>query len=96
MRLGPSAFDDTVQRLPGLRVEIGEACTACGTCHASCPVRAIHFEGSRSVIDQDSCKGCGLCAAVCPEGAPRLDLDDAVDVLGELTDRIRSRTEIGI
>jgi UDP-glucose 4-epimerase len=96
MRLGPSSFDDTVQRLPGLRVEIGEACTACGSCHESCPVRAIGFQGSVSVIDQDSCKACGLCATVCPEGAPRLYLDDAVDVIEELMDRIRSRTEIGI
>lgn len=96
LRLGPSSFDDTVRRLPGLRVEIGEACRACGSCHESCPVQAIEFQGSVSVIDQDACKGCGLCAAICPEGAPRLHLDDSVDVIGELLDRIRSRTEIGI
>jgi UDP-glucose 4-epimerase len=96
MRLGPSRFDDTVQRLPGLRVEIGEACVACKSCHESCPVQAISLQGSVSVIDQDSCKGCGLCAAVCPEGAPQLHLDEAVDMVGELTERIRSRTEVGI
>jgi ferredoxin len=77
-------------------VEIGEACTACGSCHESCPVSAIDFVGSVSVIDQEACKGCGLCAAACPEGAPRLILDHEVDVIGKLTDRIRSRTEIGI
>jgi hypothetical protein len=33
---------------------------------------------------------------VCPNGAPRLYLDEAIDVIAELMDRIRGRTEIGI
>jgi UDP-glucose 4-epimerase len=96
MRLGPSTFDDTMQRLPGLTVVIGEECSACGLCHEKCPVGAIHFEGGISVIDQERCKGCGLCAAVCPEGAPKLLMDESMDVVAQLTARIRSRTEIGL
>jgi len=96
MRLGRSTFDDTMQRLPGLTVTISNECTACGDCHAACPVEAIDFQEMVSVIDQEMCKGCGVCAAICPVGAPELEMDAAVDVIGEITDRIRSRTEIGI
>ena len=96
MRLGPSNFDDTMQRLPGLTVFIGENCTACGICHEKCPVNAIRFEDGVSLIDQERCKGCGVCAAVCPESAPHLIMDQNVNVIDELTTRIRSRTEIGL
>lgn len=97
LRLGPSTFDQTMQRLPGLTVLIGETCTACSDCHAICPVHAIQFDANGlSVIDQERCKGCGLCAAVCPVGAPQLYLDESVDIIGELEKRIRRRTEIGL
>jgi Fe-S-cluster-containing hydrogenase component 2 len=59
-------------------------------------VHAIDFADGISVIDQERCKGCGVCAAVCPEGAPQLHLDESVDVVADLTARIRSRTEIGV
>ena len=99
LRLGPSTFDATMQRLPGLMVVISEDCAACGDCHTVCPVNAIQFDTCKmgvSVIDQDRCKGCGLCAAVCPNGAPQLTLDDSIDTIGKLMDRIRDRTEIGL
>jgi Pyruvate/2-oxoacid:ferredoxin oxidoreductase delta subunit len=96
MRLGPSTFDDTMQRLPGLTVTIGETCTACGLCHQECPVHAIDFVDGVSAINQKSCKGCGICAAICPERAPHLQMDDSVDVVPILMDRIRSRTDIGL
>lgn len=97
MRLGPSTFDDTIQRMPGLRVEIGEACDGCGECHIVCPVSAIGYGVTGlSEIDQSRCKGCGLCVQACPHGAPALVLDDLVDVLDRLTERIRQRTDVGI
>jgi len=96
MRLGPSTFDETMHRLPGLSVTIDCNCTACGACHAVCPVQAIDFLDGLSVIDQARCKGCGLCVAVCPEGASRLHLDETANVVEILMDRIRSRTEIGV
>ena len=96
LRLGPSSFDDTMQRLPGLTVTIGENCTACGLCHAECPVQAIDFVDGLSVINQTRCKGCGICASVCPEGAPQLQMDENIDVIGMLMNRIRSRTDIGV
>ncbi|MBN2500799.1 MAG: 4Fe-4S binding protein [Anaerolineales bacterium] len=79
-----------------MTVTINESCTACGTCHVECPVHAIDFVDGVSMIDQERCKGCGVCAAVCPVGAPQLQLDESVDVIADLTARIRSRTEIGV
>jgi UDP-glucose 4-epimerase len=97
MRLGPSTFDDTIQRLPGLRVEITSACDACGECHQVCPVAAIRFgDNGTSEINQSICKGCGLCGQVCPHGAPVLMKDPDVDVLERLQARIRRRTDVGI
>ena len=96
MRLGPSTFDETMHRLPGLSVVIGESCNACGICHAECPVQAIDFIDGISVIDQSACKGCGLCAAVCPQGAPQLQMDEAMDVVEALMKRIRQRTDVGV
>lgn len=96
MRRGPSTFDDTMKRLAGLRVTIAENCTACELCHTQCPVHAIKFANSISVIDQDRCKGCGLCAAICPEAAPQLQMDDSMDAVEILMERIRSRTDIGV
>jgi UDP-glucose 4-epimerase len=96
LRLGPSTFDDTIQRLPGLTVTIGESCTACGECHGVCLVSAIGYLDGISVIDQDLCKGCGLCAAVCPESAPRLYMDPSTDMVDVLIERIRKRTDVGL
>jgi UDP-glucose 4-epimerase len=96
MRLGPSSFDDTMQRLPGLSVTINENCIACGECHTVCPVSAIETIDGFSVIDQDRCKGCGLCVSICPENAPQLHMDDSTDVIEVLMNRIRSRTDIGV
>jgi len=97
MRLGPSAFDDTIHRMPGLRVEISQECNACGECHSVCPMSAIRFgPDGISEIDLVRCKGCGLCVQACPQEAPALVLDEDVDVLARLTERIRKRTQVGI
>jgi UDP-glucose 4-epimerase len=96
LRLGPSTFDETVHRLPGLTVMISEDCEGCGDCQGKCPVGAIAFQDGRSVIDQVRCKGCGVCAEVCPVGAVQLMMDESVDVMGRLVERIRQRTDIGV
>lgn len=96
LRLGPSSFDDTVRRLPGLSVQITEACEGCDLCIEKCPVKAIQNHNNVAVIDAQRCKGCGVCAAVCPNGAPQLIMDEGLDVLAAIITRIRARTDVGI
>ena len=96
LRLGPSSFDDTVRRLPGLSVQITDACEGCGLCVEKCPVQAIEIYNNIAVLDQQRCKGCGVCASVCPNEAPQFKMDEDVDVIEALFARIRARTDIGV
>ena len=45
--------------------KITDACVACGSCAAQCPVEAIS-EGDIYKIDADTCVSCGACAEQCP------------------------------
>lgn len=49
--------------------KITDACIACGSCAADCPVEAISA-GDIYVIDPEKCIDCGACAASCPVEAP--------------------------
>jgi ferredoxin len=94
LRLGPHAFWETVVRLPGLTVDVGENCIGCGRCADVCYVKAIKVEYGHARID-DRCKGCGRCADVCPVKAITLRLHKDVDVLEEFLQRVERRTDIG-
>lgn len=48
--------------------KISDACIACGSCAAECPVDCIS-SGSKYSIDADVCIDCGACEAVCPVDA---------------------------
>jgi NAD-dependent dihydropyrimidine dehydrogenase PreA subunit len=48
--------------------KITDACVACGSCAAQCPVEAI-AEGDIYKIDADTCVSCGACAEQCPTEA---------------------------
>jgi UDP-glucose 4-epimerase len=95
LRDGPPAFWDTVLRVPGLSVTVGEACVSCGACLDVCPVEAISLTNGRAHID-DRCKGCGRCVAACPAGAISLQMAETVNSLEHLTARIARRTDIGL
>ncbi len=65
-----------VQRMPGVSVEVGDACTGCGACaDGVCFVDAIQMKDGRAVIG-DACRGCGRCAAMCPAQAIQITVDN--------------------
>ncbi len=94
LRLGSPAFWDVVQRLPGLTMQVGDGCMACGECLDACPVGAISMNHAKAVIDE-SCKGCGSCVQVCPGGAIDIRLEEENTMLAQLIARIEGRTVIG-
>jgi Pyruvate/2-oxoacid:ferredoxin oxidoreductase delta subunit len=49
-----------------------ELCSECGTCHARCPMEALHAGSGATVVDLDRCIGCGVCVPTCPTEAVRL------------------------
>ncbi|NMC07012.1 MAG: 4Fe-4S binding protein [Candidatus Lokiarchaeota archaeon] len=66
-----------ITRMPGVTVEITDACTGCGTCMTgTCFVDAIHLDGNRAMIDQVNCRGCGRCAERCPSHAIVVNIKD--------------------
>jgi ferredoxin len=93
LRLGPPAFWEAVQRLPGLEVAAGEDCLLCGECQAACPVGAITLGEERALVGAD-CKGCGLCVEACPNGAMTFAYRPEVDILEELLARVGSQADI--
>lgn len=60
-----------------------DACTACGTCIATCPTGArVKLDGEVKTI-ASYCMGCGLCTEVCPVGACALELTNGCVFVGE-------------
>jgi ferredoxin len=94
MHMGPPAFREAFERLPGLKVEVGDGCIGCGTCVPTCAHQAITLADQQAYINE-SCKGCAECVDVCPQDAIHLYMGDMTDVARYLEERIQSRTDIG-
>lgn len=71
-------INSSFNRMPGLRVEVTDRCTGCGTCvqRVDCIARALSVSGGRAVIGE-ACRGCGRCAEACPNGAIELTIEDS-------------------
>ncbi|MDT8356902.1 MAG: coenzyme F420 hydrogenase subunit gamma [Methanomicrobiaceae archaeon] len=61
-------------------------CMGCGTCAASCPVRAIGMEYGKPQIDRDLCVKCGACYAQCPRSFFNVDVINEYEGIMELID----------
>ena len=73
----PGKISRTVNKLPGIKIEVQDNCSGCGTCADNiCFVNAIKMKDDLAVIDQEMCRGCGRCIEVCPENAIMLTIED--------------------
>jgi Fe-S-cluster-containing hydrogenase component 2 len=93
LRRGPTSLLQVVQRLPGLRVLVGEQCTECGNCVEACPVGAISLNHHGAEIS-DTCKGCGMCLNACPYGAIKIEINNETDLLAGFSARMKSYADI--
>jgi ferredoxin len=65
-----------IERMPGVHVEVTEACNGCGACTQDvCFIDAIRLQNGQAVISED-CRGCGNCVEACPQDAIRVVIED--------------------
>lgn len=95
LRKGPISLLQIVQRLPGLRVLVGEECVECGDCIKTCPVKAIS-SNHRGVEISEDCKGCGICVNTCPYGAIKMVMEGENDLLTGFKERMKSYADISL
>lgn len=81
-------METTFPRLPGVTVEVTEACDGCGACVDHCYVQAMHVVDGRAVM-AEHCRGCGRCATACPNDAIVVSVHDP-GYLDQCYEQIRS------
>ncbi len=90
---GPDTFRESLQPIPGIKVEITSDCVGCGVCVESCNFDAIELRSPAAIIS-NRCKACGRCVQACPNHAIRIEIETSHQDIEHLMDRIRSHTKI--
>ncbi len=88
-RHAPAQYLDSLfPRLDGIRIDVTDECTGCGTCAEHCYIKAVSITDGRAVIG-DKCRACGRCATMCPNDAVKITIDDP-EFLDKAYDAIRA------
>lgn len=75
-----SSISSKMQRMPGVKVQVGNKCIGCGICTKDvCFVNAIRLIDKRAIISNE-CRGCGRCVDMCPQNAIELTVENEVYV----------------
>jgi UDP-glucose 4-epimerase len=61
-------LDGIIEPIDGLKIEVTDKCTGCGTCIDTCPFNAIKVIDGKA-LHTSTCRGCGRCETFCPEKA---------------------------
>ena len=93
LRKGPASLLEVVQPVPGVKVLVGEDCTACGECVESCPVGAISINHHSAEISA-ACKGCGICVDVCQSGVIKIELQEITSIMANYFEFFNRYTDI--
>lgn len=79
--------------MPGLTIEVTDACVACGKCEEHCAFGAIKVQNGRAYHKKDRCTGCGRCALVCPNEAVEMTMTDP-EAVNKIVDKIMAISDL--
>ena len=57
-------LDGIIEPIDGLKIEVTDKCTGCGTCIDTCPFNAIKVIDGKA-LHTSTCRGCGRCETFC-------------------------------
>lgn len=80
----------TIQRMPGLEIQVNDNCTGCGSCTPVCFIDCIHIKDGKAVI-RDECVVCGRCLEQCPNNAIEILIKDT-DYIEKTIERVKKAT----
>jgi len=87
-------LQNKIERMPGVRVVVGEGCVGCGVCtEGVCFINAIQMHNGKAVISE-VCRGCGNCVEACPEGAIQTLIEDE-DYIATAIHRLTEAVDVG-
>jgi UDP-glucose 4-epimerase len=86
-------LDQVMTPLEGLKIEVSDACTGCGTCMDTCIFEAIHINNGKAVHSRQ-CRACGRCVTYCPQNAVTITIENPDTFKDEAQRRIESYVEV--
>ncbi|MFH1149248.1 MAG: 4Fe-4S binding protein [Actinomycetota bacterium] len=87
------AYPDSLVRLEGLTVAVGDGCTGCGVCVPACPIGNVSLSRGLARMG-DACLGCGSCASVCPRDCIDIHIEPGAAPVEDLKRRVEAGVDI--